>query len=148
MMHKVFGTRENVEYLDRKGIYLIPINGSKIGIIKTPRGNFFLGGGVDDGETDEMCIARECLEETGYTVLIKEKVCTAETYAHHPEIGYFHPIQTYYTGELVEKKQEPIEEDHELVWMSYSDLKGKMHVEMQNWALDECFNLLQNRNGE
>ena len=139
MTHKVFGAKENAEYVSRKGAYLIPINNDRVGVIQTPKGYFLLGGGIDSGETDEMCIARECLEETGYSALIKEKICTAETYEKHPEIGYFHPIQTYYIGELVEKKQTPIEEDHKLVWLNYSDLKGKMHVEMQNWALEQCF---------
>lgn len=138
-MHKVFGTKENAEYLNRKGAYLIPVSNNRVGVIETPKGYFFLGGGINAGETDEACIARECLEEAGYSALIKEKICTAETYEKHPEIGYFHPIQTYYIGELVEKKQEPTEKDHKLAWINYADLKGKMHVEMQNWALEIAF---------
>lgn len=30
-MHKIFGTKENVEYTDREGAYLIPFRGSFVG---------------------------------------------------------------------------------------------------------------------
>lgn len=139
-MHKIFGTDEGVEYVHRKGAYLIPIKDGRIGIIQTPKGFFLLGGGIDHEETDTLCIIRECMEETGYSVLIGKKVCSAEAYIEHPAIGYFHPIQTYYLGELVEQKQLPIETDHRLVWMDYYNLKDRMFSEMQNWALEQCWN--------
>ena len=139
-MHRIFGTNEGVEYVHRKGAYLIPIKDDRIGVIQTPKGLFLLGGGIENGETDTLCIMRECMEETGYSVLISKEVCSAETYVKHPEIGYFHPIQIYYLGELVELKQPPAESDHILVWMNYSNLKGKMSLEMQNWALEQCWN--------
>ena len=139
-MHKIFGTDEGVEYVHRKGAYLIPIKDERIGVIQTPKGFFLLGGGIENEETDVLCIARECMEETGYSVLIHKKVCSAETYEKHSVIGYFHPIQTYYLGELIEQKQTPVESDHKLVWMNYSDLKGNMCIEMQNWDLEQCRN--------
>lgn len=138
-MHKIFGTDEGVGYVHRKGAYLIPIKDGRIGIIQTPKGFFLLGGGIDEGETDISCITRECMEEAGYSVLIGKKVCSAETYAKHPVIGYFHPIQTYYLGELVEQKQIPTEPDHKLLWMDYYNLRGRMFLEMQNWALEQCW---------
>ena len=137
-MHKIFGTKENVEYFHRAGAYLIPIRDGKVGVIETAKGLFFIGGGVDAGETDEKCILRECLEETGYSAQVTGRVCSAESYGKHPQVGYFHPIQTYYLGTLGEQKQAPAEEDHRLVWMEYPTLRGKMHSEMQNWALEQC----------
>lgn len=139
--HKIFGAKENAEYRDRKGAYVIPIKNDRVGIIQTPKGFFLLGGGLKDKETDEMCVKRECLEETGYTVSVNCKVCSAESYYLSPEIGYFHPIQTYYIGELLEKKQISVEKDHKLVWFKYEDLKGKLFLEMQNWALEQSWKL-------
>ena len=81
---------------------------------------------------------RECLEEAGYRALVKDKICSAESFTTHPTIRYFHPIQTYYYGELLEKVAEPMEEDHELCWVEYDELRGKLYVEMQNWALEQC----------
>lgn len=142
-MHKIFGTKENPSYLDREGAYIIPIKNNNIGVIKTPKGYFLLGGGIDKGESHEEAIRRECLEEAGYTVNIKQNLCSAEAYSKHPKIGYFHPIQTYYIGELLEKTQEPIESDHEFVWIEYETLKGKMFAEMQNWAIEMAKNFLK-----
>ncbi len=139
-MHKVFGEKIDVTYLDRKGAYLIPINKGKIGVVQTSKGMFFLGGGIDENETDVECIHRECLEETGHTSVVKIFLCSAETYTHHPQLGYFHPIQRYYVGELKQNVQLPLETDHTLVWLTYEELKGNMFVEMQNWALEQYHN--------
>lgn len=139
-MHKIFGINEGGEYVHRKGAYLIPVKDDRIGIVRTPKGYFLLGGGIDNGETDTLCIMRECMEEIGYSVLIKKIICSAESYVKHPVIGYFHPIQTYYLGELVEQKQAPMESDHKLIWMDYDSIRGRMFLEMQNWALEQSWN--------
>lgn len=137
-MHKVFGTKENAEYTDREGAYLIPFRGTLVGVIQTSQGYFLLGGGVEEGESHSECIERECMEEAGYRALVKDRVCSAEAYTTHPTIPYFHPMQTYYRGEILEKVGEPTEEDHALCWMEYDELKGKLFVEMQNWALEQA----------
>ena len=54
-----------------------------------------------------------------------------------PTIGYFHPIQTYYFGKLLDRESTPTETDHILCWIEYEQLKGKMLLEMQNWALEQ-----------
>ena len=143
MKHKVFGTKENVNYIDRLGVYLIPVKEGKIGVVKTSKGYFLLGGGIDSGENHEECITRECLEKAGYKVSIGKKVCSAETYWEHSTLGYFHPIQTYYVGELLEQVCVPVEDDHEFVWTDYNELADNMYLEMQRWALEQCMNLVE-----
>ena len=136
-MHRIFGIKENVKYFDREGVYLIPCRNKQIGVIKTPKGYFFLGGGLENGESHLECIERECLEEAGCTPCVKGKLCSAETYSKHPTIGYFHPIQTYYVGTLRNVESKPTETDHILCWIEYDQLRGNMFVEMQNWALEQ-----------
>jgi 8-oxo-dGTP diphosphatase len=142
-MHKIFGEKKNVEYTDRRGAYLIPIKDGKIAVVSAQKGYFLLGGGIEQGESDEKCIIRECLEEIGWDVEIEKLICSAETYGYHysnhPDIKYFHPIQNYYTGKLKGWKHSPIEDDHNLMWVNYENLQGNLFVEMQNWALDECW---------
>ena len=41
-MHKVFGTKENEKFVDRKGAYIIPIKGDEVGVVETPKGFFLL----------------------------------------------------------------------------------------------------------
>lgn len=136
-MHKIFGKKQSAIYLERRGAYIIPIKGEEVGVVETQKGLFLLGGGIDNGETDEQCIIRECIEEVGYRVEINERVCSAETYYEHPKIGFFHPIQVYYSGKLVEKVKEPVEQDHVLRWARYENIKGKMYLEMQSWAVEQ-----------
>jgi len=136
-MHRIFGIKENVEYFDRNGVYIIPIRNKQIGVIKTPKGYFFLGGGLENNESHMECIERECLEEAGCSPNIEGKLCSAETYSKHPTIGYFHPIQTYYVGTLLDVDSTPTETDHVLCWIEYDQLRGKMFIEMQNWALEQ-----------
>ena len=136
-MHKIFGRKENANYLDREGAYLIPYRDKKIGVVQTPKGYFFLGGGLEGEESHLECIQRECLEEAGCPAHIESKLCSAESYSKHPTIGYFHPIQTYYIGTLGNAIATPTELDHILRWVDFEQLRGNMFVEMQNWALEQ-----------
>ena len=83
-------------------------------------------------------IDRVGLEETGYKVSVGHKVCSAGMYCKHQTIGYFHPIQTYYVGALLEQVSIPMEDDHAFVWMDYNELKGNMYLEMQSWVIEQC----------
>ena len=47
-MHKIFGIKEDKIYLDRKGAYLVPIRGEKVGVVETTKGYFLLGGTLHD----------------------------------------------------------------------------------------------------
>lgn len=136
-MHRVFGIKENAEYLDREGAYIIPCRNNQVGVVQTPKGYFFLGGGLENGESHLECIKRECLEEVGYSVRVESRLCSAEAYIKHSTIGYFHPIQTYYWGKLLDKEATATETDHILCWIEYDQLRGTMFVEMQNWALEQ-----------
>ena len=138
-MHKVFGVKENARYFDREGAYIIPVRGEEVGVVRTPKGWFLLGGGIESGESHADCIARECLEEAGYAVSVGDTVCTAETYCYHEKFGFFHPIQTYYRGELIARVSAPTESDHEFMWGRYADIRGKMFLAMQDWALANAF---------
>ena len=91
-------------------------------LLKHQKVTFLLGGDLDSGENHEECIKRECLEEIGYAVHVGNKICSAEMYCEHPSIGYFHPMQSYYVGELLEQVSLPVEDNHEFVWVDYTNL--------------------------
>lgn len=137
-MDRTFGEKVNgVTYFDRKGAYLICIKENKVLLVKTAKGYFLLGGGIEAGEDHLQCLEREALEEIGCRIKVGDYVFSADTYCVHERIGYFHPIQYYYTGEVLEKVQEPIEEDHTLVWLTYELIEEKMYVKQQIWAVKE-----------
>ena len=85
-MHKIFGTKEDKEYVDRMGAYIIPVRGNEVGIVETPK-------------------------------------------------GYFHPIQSYYVGKLLDKVAELIEPDHVFKFVKVDEIGNKIYLEMQRWAI-------------
>ena len=115
-MHKIFGQREKGQYYDRSGAYLVIFSGGKTAVVRTARGLFLLGGGIQGSENDQECIRRECLEECGCECTVKEYLASAEAFSVHDTKGLFHPIQRYYMGDLLDKVQEPTEKDHFLIW--------------------------------
>lgn len=136
MTDKVFGEKiENVSYRRREGAYLIIIENQKAAAVKIPKGYFLLGGGLEDGESHEECIKRECLEEIGFDVQIDGYICSGETYCIHSKLGYFHPVQYYYYGKLLKKTAEPVEKDHVLVWIPLEEIEEKFFSRQQAWAV-------------
>jgi len=133
---------EGISYYDRIGAYLICIENNKLAVVRDPKGYFLPGGGIDENESLEECVKRESLEETGYSVCVDRHICSAEAYLLHPNVGYFHPIQHYYSGRLIEKVCEPTEDDHAFEWISVGDIESKMYLEIQGRAvkyyIDNC----------
>lgn len=136
-MHRIFGKQEKEVAFFRPGAYLIPVCDGKVAVAKVFDRLYLLGGGIEGNETNEQCIHRECLEEAGYCCDIQGFLCSAEWYVLDDEQKQHHYPQFYYWGMLSEKHCEPTECDHELVWIPIAELRGKMHLEMQNWAIEQ-----------
>ncbi len=107
----------------------------KLAVIQTPKGLFLPGGGTESCESDVDCIRREVLEETGSEAEVGAFLCAAESYSEHETLGFFHPIQFYYTGRIGKRIREPNESDHRIFWLPPEDVRGKLFPEMQNWAI-------------
>ena len=138
MIDKTFGEKfDGKTYHDRKGAYLICIKGDMAAVVKTPKGYFLIGGGIEENETHAECIKRETIEEIGFSSNINGYLASAEEYRIHKQWGYFHPIQFYYYGEIIEKILEPLETDHELKWISTENIEEKMYVKAQAWAIKQ-----------
>ncbi len=127
--------RDGVDYQERIGAYAIILKDKCLAAIRTPKGYFLPGGELDEGEGHVECIVRECLEEIGHLVIVKEPVCVAEMFTHHEEIGYLHPVGHFYLAELKEKVKEPFERDHELVWIAMDGIDDAGFQEHQRWAV-------------
>lgn len=124
--------------MTRPGAYLIAVSSAQIALIRTPKGYFLPGGGLEPGEAHEACILRECLEESGCRVQVGEFLCSAESYLLHERIGPFHPVQYFYMGAFLESVCDPVESDHTLVWLPCATAAGQMKVEQQAWAVHKA----------
>lgn len=39
----------------------------------------------------------------------------------------------------------PLEKDHNFLWIEFNEIKGKMFLDMQNWALEQLFEGMSNK---
>ena len=81
MKAKVFGQKlQDKEYHDREAAYLVLVDGDLFALVKTCSGKLFLPGGkIENGESKEECIIRECMEEMGVKVVVKDCFACGET---------------------------------------------------------------------
>ncbi len=138
MERKVFGTPQpGIAYLDRPAAYGISFDGQgRAAVVYSKRkGYFLLGGGMEPGGTEEDCIRRETLEETGLTAAIVKKVCIGEEYTTDLKGRPFHPIGHVYLIGLGEKVAEPVESDHVLTWMPVEEFQRVTFMRYQSWAI-------------
>ncbi|MFV0552140.1 MAG: NUDIX domain-containing protein [Anaerorhabdus sp.] len=150
MLEKTFGyKKENVLYKERTGAYGIGFSvDGKIPVTMThlyngEKGYFLLGGGIENNETHSNCIIRESLEEAGLSVIPKDLICKGDYYDFIEQtntdfhgIGYFHYIEI---GAVL---SEPTEIDHYLVWLTVDEIKEKLFLPHQIWAVEQAYKML------
>ena len=138
-----FGNRlAAICYVDRPGAYaVIQDHSQAVALVKTNKGYFLPGGGVEPEEDFETALQREILEETGYAVKVREKFATAAQYLHAKSDGAcFRKVGHFFLASLTEKVSEPTETDHELLWCSAGEGIRKLAHDFQKWAVREALN--------
>lgn len=103
---------------------------------------FLLGGGIENNENHTDCIIRETLEEAGLSVTPKEFVCKGDYYHFIEETKTdFHGIGYFYYMEIGDIVSEPTEPDHYLVWLTLDEIKKKLFLPHQIWAVEQVYNI-------
>ena len=138
-----FGTKQDgTDYIDRPGVYAVIQNhAGRVAIIKTNRGYFLPGGGIDFNESDIDALQREIFEEIGYQVTVLEKLGEAVEYiqAYSDEKNYrIH--SKFYRAQLDAKKAEGVEKDHRLVWLLQENARKLLVRQSQTWAIQSMLN--------
>lgn len=133
---KTFGSPvEGVSYPDRVGAYLVLIRDNCVGAVRSLGSYSLPGGGVEGDESHEECILREALEEIGYDVRVDELIVSADAYVVHPELGAYHPIQFYYSGELLDPLFEDSLDGTRLEWIPLDRMDELLRLPMQCFAV-------------
>lgn len=130
---------ENKEYRKRPGAYAIIVNNNdnKIGIVIAGEEYFYLGGGIEKGETKLEALKRESIEEAGYTLKNIKEFEEVGSYIFSESKGYLEIIASVYIAEFDEKVAEPIEKDHTVLWIEPEEYVDKMCREWQNYIMKE-----------
>lgn len=104
------------------------------------------GGKIESGETMEECIARECMEEMGVKVTVKDYFAHGERYFYHEASNrYSHAIGHFYFSNEFEKVSEPLEEGNEVLWLSYEEAVRNMFHPHHAWAVELIRERMENR---
>lgn len=147
MIKKTFGQKEPTKkYAERVGAYGVGFDkNGKIPVAMThlyngKEGYFLLGGGIDNDESHNKCIERECLEEAGLKVTPLNFVCKGDYYHFIEQTKtFFHGIGYFYYIEIDKVVANPTEPDHHLVWLTIDEAKEKLYLPHQIWAVEEIY---------
>jgi len=135
-----FGQKENNQcYITRPAVYAVMFDRQldKIAVIQKSDGKSFLpGGGIDAHETHEDCLKREILEETGLDIEVGAFIGRSHQYFYSQnEETYYLNDGHFYRCQANQKVDEPIEEDHHLIWLDSTHTIEDLFHEHQRWAV-------------
>ncbi len=139
-----FGTSiSGVPLVDRPGAYaIIQDKLGRIAVIRTERGCFLPGGGMDPGETPEQACQREALEECGWEIRLIAILGQAIDIFYMESRNLCYRIQgTYFTAEITHELPKsliphpPDEPAHTLLWLSPQEVLPLFVRPGHAWAI-------------
>lgn len=133
------GTKlNNATYTKRDGAYvIIERNDDDKIAIATDGTWFFLGGGIEQGETELEALKRELLEESGYSIKNIKYFDKVTSWADGGKRGPLDVTATFYVAKFDKKVTEPIEKDHKVLWVDPKEYVKKLYHEYQRYILKE-----------
>ena len=149
MLEKTFGEKDiSKEYIDREGAYGIGFDEEdRVPVAMThlyngEKGYFLLGGGIENNESHSECLKRESLEEAGLEVGPINFVCKGDYFSYVEEKNvYFHVIGYFYYMEIGNVVATPTEFDHSLVYLTIDEIREKLFLPHQIWAVEEAYRI-------
>lgn len=138
-MIRIGNKKEGVKYTKRPASYVIieREEDKKIAIVTEGKTYFFLGGGIENKETEIEALKREVIEEAGYSIKNIKYFDKVTAWADGGKRGPLDVTATFYIANFDEKITEPIEKDHKVMWVDPNDYKNKLFHEYQRYILNK-----------
>ena len=135
----VFGARtRGADCVVRPGAYgLLADARSRLALVRTPKGVFLPGGGIEAAESVESAIRREFIEECGLFVRVLEwSSHSIQFVVSEAEDTEFEKHCTFREAALEPGNARRIEADHELVWSPPREAIASLSHGSQQWAVE------------
>ena len=129
-----FGTKSpGRRYVVRRAAYAViwSAEGS-IATVKTRRGHFLPGGGIEAGETDEEGLIREVREECARAIALGPRIAEAVQFFGASR-GYFEGHHVFFAGAFASDPEGVGE--HELVWLDLASARARLFHASHFWAI-------------
>jgi len=134
----VFGKAEpGRTILPRPSAYALVRNEhQEFAIVRTGRGLFLPGGGIEGKEKPDEAAARETKEECGLLIKpVREVGRAIQLVNPRGRLITFEKLSSFWWSELIKERVAAPEPGHELVWLLASEARDRMFHESQAWAL-------------
>lgn len=134
-----------ITYRKREAVYAVVLDNrkEKAAIILQNGKGFLPGGGVKGTESHEVCLKRECMEETGFLLNIEQFIGNSQHYFQTQKKEYIINDGYFYTGSFGEYVKPPIDLDHELVWMKIDHAVNTLFHRSHAWAVQEALKAIE-----
>lgn len=130
---------EDKEYQERRTACGLIFNGKgEMAVVYVQKHNMYnlIGGKIEENEDSKQALVRECKEETGYSLRDIEYIDKLGCYYYLELMDKYElAIMDFYKAKIGEKICDPIEEDHELVWVKPEKIVDKMYFEYHRYLL-------------
>ena len=132
------------QYIQRIGAYaVIENNENLIAIVKTNTGYFLPGGGIENGESLEICLKRECIEEIGVEISALNNFARGNYYFYSTTLNIdMESIGYFFTCKIDKFLDVNIEANHELIWLNMEQAVKLLYLENQK----EAIRIFKNKN--
>ncbi len=142
----IFGEpRPGEVYVERPGAYaLIADEAGRLAVVRNEHGRYFLpGGGIEPGESLELALRREVLEECGRDVDEVEWLCAADEYVETDAVTRRYLKRgSFFVATLHAQPLVPPEDGTELLWLSPAEARRRLRHPSQAWVVRQFGQLL------